>query len=112
MIDGGELKRHFSDIVSAYATKNQSEVTLIDPFQLVDYRDRIIPEQMYPHFQLIMDKFKTQEDGEQIDFSDIPILEGPEDPTYSQQESSQEEYLTGDQRVERAMASEDPQGSD
>ena len=67
---------------------------------------------MYPHFQLIMDKFKTQEDEQQINLSDIPILGGPEDPTYSQQEIDQEEYLTGDQRVERAMASENPQASD
>ena len=109
MIDGGDIKRHFSDIVSAYATKNQSDVTLIDPFQLVDYRNRVIPDQVYPHFQLIMDNFKTQGEGDQID---MPTLEGPEDPPDFHQELSQDELLTGDQRVERALASEDPQGPD
>merc|ERR1711889_1919 len=48
MIDGGTLKRHFSDLVSATATKNQNDVTLIDPFQLIDFKTRILPEHLYP----------------------------------------------------------------
>ena len=36
MLDGKILTRHFSDIVSASATKSNSDVTLIDPFQLID----------------------------------------------------------------------------
>ena len=105
MIDGGSIKRHFSDIVSAYATKNQSDITLIDPFQLIDYRDRVIPDQVYPHFQLIMDNFKKQDEEDQMD---IPNLEGPEET----QELHQEDLLTGDQRVEKALAVDDPQGAD
>merc|ERR1712114_3419 len=42
MIDGDTVKRHYSDIVSASVTKNQSDTILIDPFQLVDYKTRII----------------------------------------------------------------------
>ena len=85
MIDGGELRRHFSDIVSASATTNQSDITLIDPFQLVDYKSRIIPEHMYPHFKLLVDKFKSQENEQQVDLSEIPILEDQESHTYSQE---------------------------
>merc|ERR1711873_242462 len=44
MIDGGTLKRRFSDLVSATATKNQTDVKLIDLFQLVDFKTRILPE--------------------------------------------------------------------
>ena len=36
MLDGTLLTRHFSDIVSALATKSNTDVTLIDPFQLID----------------------------------------------------------------------------
>ena len=79
MIDGGELKRHFSDIVSATATANKSEVTLIDPFQLVDYKTRIIPNHMYPRFNLLVDKFNNQEqdqDNNQDEENEImPTLE-------------------------------------
>ena len=59
MIDGGELKRHYSDLVSASATENQSDITLIDPFQLVDYKTTIIQDHLYPKFRLMLDKFKS-----------------------------------------------------
>ena len=112
MIDGGELKRHFSDIVSASATTNQSDITLIDPFQLVDYKTRILPDHMYPQFKLIIDKFK--ENDQEVDFSEIPILEDQESNTYSQQEyeKEQETIITGDQRVEGARTSEHHHTSD
>ena len=76
MIDRGELKRHYSDLVSASATRNKSDITLIDPFQLADYKTRIIPDQLYPKFRLYLDKFKDSTTQEQIDLSEIPILSG------------------------------------
>ena len=36
MLDRTPLKRHFSDIVSASATKSGSDVELINPFQLIN----------------------------------------------------------------------------
>merc|ERR1711955_132093 len=69
MIDGGTLKRNFSDLVSATATKNQSDVTLIDPFQLIDFKTRILPEHLYPKFRLQLDNFKTQNPN--VDITDV-----------------------------------------
>ena len=34
MLDGTKLKRHYSDIVSATAYKSESDIELINPFQL------------------------------------------------------------------------------
>ena len=69
---------------------------------------------MYPHFKLLVDKLKSQDEEQQVDLSEIPILEDQEGHTYSQQEydREQEEVITGDQRVENAMASENPHTSD
>ena len=36
LIDGTTINCHYSDIISALATKANSDVTLIDPFQLID----------------------------------------------------------------------------
>merc|ERR1712121_303900 len=73
MIDSGTLKKHFSDLVSATATTNQSDVTLIDPFQLIDFKTRILPEHLYPKFRLQLDKFKAQNPH-------VDITETPENP--------------------------------
>ena len=73
MVDGETLKRHYSDLVSASVTKNQSDITLIDPFQLVDYKTKIIPDHLYPKFKLLLDKFKDQNKQEQMDLSELPI---------------------------------------
>merc|ERR1711890_222340 len=73
MLDGEKLKRHYSDLVSASATKNQSDITLIDPFQLVDYKTRIIPDHLYPKFKLLLDKFKDQSKQKILDLSELPI---------------------------------------
>ena len=114
MIDGGELKRHFSDIVSASATANQSEVTLIDPFQLVDPKTRIIPHHMYPQFKLILDKFNNTDQSHNTDhnreFEDLPPLEEMDTTTYSQQEYEQEQgnTMTGDQVLEHARITVHP----
>ena len=40
LLDGTIIARHYSDIVSALATKSNSDVTLIDPFQLIDWKNR------------------------------------------------------------------------
>ena len=101
MIDGGTLKRHFSDLVSASATKNQSDITLIDPFQLVDFRTRILPEHLYPKFRLQLEKFKNQN-------PDIDITEVPDDQSQDQIDADHPQDLTEDQRIERALGKENP----
>ena len=65
------LQRHYSDLVSATITKNQSDISLIDPFQLVDYKTRIIPDHLYPKFNLLLDKFKNQNKQNQVDLSEL-----------------------------------------
>ena len=58
MLDGTRLKRHFSDIVSATATKSGSDVELIDPFQLINWKDKTPPDHIYPKFKLFLENFK------------------------------------------------------
>merc|ERR1711955_59006 len=105
MIDGGTLKRHFSDLVSATATKNQSDVTLIDPFQLIDFKTRIHPEHLYPKFRLQLDNFKTQNPN--VDITDVL-----EDSRQTQEDDNHPLDLTGDQRMNRAIESNDPSETD
>ncbi len=54
LLDGTTIARHYSDIVSALATKANSDVTLIDPFQLIDWKDRTPPDNLYPKFKLFL----------------------------------------------------------
>ena len=61
MLDGAPLKHHFSGIVSASATKSESDVTLIDPFQLIDWKDKTPPDHLYPKFKLFLENFKRGE---------------------------------------------------
>ena len=105
MIDGGTLKRHFSDLVSATATKNQSDVTLIDPFQLIDFKTRILPEHLYPKFRLQLDNFKSQNPN--VDITDIP-----DDSNQDKEDDDDPPDLDGDQRVGRAMENNDPNEAD
>ena len=60
LLDGTKITRHHLDIVSALATKTNSDLTLIDPFQLIDWRDRTPPDHLYPKLKVFMDKFKEQ----------------------------------------------------
>ena len=60
LLDGTKITCHHSDIVSALATKTSSDVTLIDPFQLIDWKDRTPPDHLYPKFKVFNDKFKEQ----------------------------------------------------
>ena len=110
MVDGETLKRHYSDLVSASITKNQSDITLIDPFQLVDYKTKIIPDHLYPKFKLLLDKFKDQSKQEQMDLSELPIQ--PEKQPISQTPLEENEYQTGSERVAKAMRSNNSQGTD
>merc|ERR1712240_377107 len=105
MIDGGTLKRHFSDLVSATATKNQSDVTLIDPFQLIDFKTRILPEHLYPKFRLQLDKFKSQNPS-------VDITEVPDDPQQTQEDDEFPQDLTGDQRINRAIEGDNSSETD
>ena len=85
--------------------KNQSEITLIDPFQLVDYKTKIIPDHLYPKFRLILDKFKTQNNNA----PEIPILvENEADIT--QEETV--EQTTGNERISKAMETSTPTETD
>ena len=105
MIDGIKLKRHFSDLVSATATANQNDVKLIDPFQLIDFKTRILPEHLYPKFRLQLDKFKEQNPN-------IDITEVPDETSQHQAENNHTQELTGDQRVERAMGNGNQNSTD
>merc|ERR1711873_40901 len=105
MIDGGTLKRHFSDLVSATATKNQSDVTLIDPFQLIDFKTRILPEHLYPKFRPQLDKFKSQNPR-------VDITEVPDDLNQDQEDDDHPPDLTGDQRVDKAIETNNLSGAD
>ena len=67
LLDGTKITRHHSDIVSALATKTSSDVTLIDPFQLIDWKDRTPPDHLYLKFKVFMDKFKGQHPPNQSD---------------------------------------------
>ena len=106
MLDGTILIRHYSVIVSALATNSNSDVTLIDPFQLIDWRDRTPPDHLYPKFKLFLDNFKK---GHQVSLSEITHQSSQEaDQLYN----SEDEAQTGDQRLHQAMSSTSPTGLD
>ena len=58
LLDGTTIARHYSDIVSALATKANSDVTLIDPFQLIDWKDRTPPNHLYLKFKVFYGKLQ------------------------------------------------------
>merc|ERR1712177_39932 len=102
MVDGTILRRHYSSLVSATANANQADVKLIDPFQLVDFKTRILPEHLYPKFRLQLDKFKEQNPN--IDITEVP--------DENSQHTQHTQEPTGDQRVERAMESNNQNSTD
>merc|ERR1712114_3534 len=87
MLDGTHLKRHFSDIVSASATKSGSDVNLIDPFQLINWKDKTPPDHLYPKFKPFLQEFKegistkvpriTDENSENNEIQEVPQQEIP-----------------------------------
>merc|ERR1712041_38994 len=101
MVDGTILRRHYSSLVSATANANQADVKLIDPFQLVDFKTRILPEHLYPKFRLQLDKFKDQNPN-------IDITEIPDETSQDQADINPSQELTEDQRVNRAMDNNTP----
>merc|ERR1712089_70373 len=105
MVDGTILRRHYSSLVSATANANQADVKLIDPFQLVDFKTRILPEHLYPKFRLQLEKFKNQNPH-------IDITEVPDDHSQDQVDDDHPQDLTGDQRVDRALGNENPDAID
>ena len=97
MLDGTPLKHHFSDIFSASATKSGSDVELIDPFQLINWKDKTLPDHLYPKFKLFLEEFKRGV------FTNIPRIsyEGPEDPDIQIiPEQDNKDNETGEQRLQ------------
>merc|ERR1712115_528232 len=90
MLDGKILTHHFSDIVSASATNSNSDVTLVDPFQLMDWRDKTPPNHLYSKFKLFLENYKK---GLQTSTPEITHQDAnkPMQPT-----NSEEEMQTGD----------------
>ena len=68
MLNGTPQKGHFLDIVSASATKSGLDVELIDPFQLINWKDKTLPDHLYPKFKLFLEEFKRGE------FTNIPKI--------------------------------------
>ena len=62
-MDRTPLKCHFSEIVSASATKSGSDVELIDPFQLINWMDKM-PEKDKQDHEAIEQKLQTAKDKE------------------------------------------------
>ena len=100
MLDGTPLKHHFSDIVSASATKSGSEVELIDPFQLINWRNRTPLDHLYPKFKLFLEKFKN---GDFTNISQItsPGLNEDHDVQMLLEQENQDDE-TGEQRLQAA----------
>ena len=104
-----QLKCYFSDIVIASATKSGSYVELINPFQLIKWRDKTSPDHLYPQFKLFLEDFKKGI------FTDIPRItyEGPDDPDIQIiPEQDNQDKETGEQKLQAANHKELPTGID
>ena len=55
LLDGTAINCHYSDIISALATKSNSDLTLIDPLQIIDWKDQTPPDYLYPKFKIFLD---------------------------------------------------------
>ena len=75
LMDRTTISCHYSDIVSALATKSNSDVTLIDPFQLIDWKEQTPPDHLFPKFKLFLDNLK---EGHQTPFPTITCMEDNE----------------------------------
>ena len=93
LMDGTTISRHYSDIVSALATKSNSNVTLIDPFQLIDWKEQTPPEHLYPKFKLFLDNFK---DGHQTPLPAITHMGNNENKLNTQPIEVQPESCTSE----------------
>ena len=92
--------------MSASAQKSNTDVMLIDLVQLIDWRDRTPPDHLYPKFKLFLEDFKK---GHQVSIPEI-THQGSESTT--QQNNSEEDIQTGDQRLHQAMSTTSPTGLD
>ena len=72
LIDGTTISRHYSDIVSALATKSNSDVTLINPFQLIDWKEQTPPDHLYPKFKVFLDNLRN---GHQVPLPAITYMD-------------------------------------
>ena len=102
MLDGTHLKRHFSDIVSASATKSGSDIKLIDPFQLINWKDKTPPDHLYPKFKPFLQEFKegistkvpriTDENSENNEIQEVPQQEIPNSETTEQRSQATDKH--------------------
>ena len=106
LLDGTTITHHYSDIVSALATKASSDVTLIDPFQLIDWKDRTPPDHLYPKFKVFMENFKN---GHQIS---LPAITSQETQEATPANDSEVGTQTGEQRLQQAMCNPESTGLD
>ena len=109
MLDGTHLKRHFSDIVSASATKSGSDVNLIDPFQLINWKDKTPPDHLYPKFKPFLEEFKKGISTK------VPRITYENPENHEMQEVPQQEIAnckTIEQRLQAANEKESPAGID
>ena len=103
------LKRHFSDIVSASATKSGSDVNLINPFQLINWKDKTPPDHLYPKFKPFLEEFKKGI-STKVPRIDYEIPENHETQEVPQQEIAN--CKTIEQRLQAANEKELPAGID
>merc|ERR1712002_864407 len=99
----GIMKRHYSDLINANTTKNQGEVMLIDPFQIIDVKNMIVPEALYPRFKLQLDKFRN-------DTSEASPYE-PDEPNEVDTDEAGN-LPTGNDRLSKALNTANPSKTD
>ena len=92
--------------MSALATKVNSDVTLIDPFQLIDWKDRTPPDHLYPKFKVFMENFKN---GHQVS---LPAITSQETQEATPANDSEVGTQTGEQRLQQAICSSESTGLD
>merc|ERR1712121_257864 len=102
-LDGDIMKRHYSDLINANTTKNQGEVMLIDPFQIIDVKNMIVPEALYPRFKLQLDKFGN-------DSNEASLYE-PDEPNEVDADEA-DNLPTGNDRLSKALNAANPSKTD
>jgi len=90
MFDGTPLLRHVSNMVSSSATKSESDVTLIDSFQLIDWKDRTLSDHLYPKFKLFLEQLRKRQPV------NIPEMTYQHSDNITHKETSAPDIKTGD----------------
>ena len=101
LLDGTAINHHYSDIISALATKSNSDVTLIDPFQIIDWKDQTPPDHLYPKFKVFLDNFKS---GSQTLLPAITYM----DPQRQEAENGNLNTQTMEQEVQPEACTSEP----